>query len=88
MLKPYKVNKALKSVFLGTKPKRTVVCSQSSNYAKTLTAESSAEISLPLKSAFFGTKPKRTVVCSQSSNYAKTLKGECSAEISFPWYET
>ena len=46
MLKPSKVNTALQSVFLGTKPKRTVVCNQSSNYAKTLKGEYSAAISL------------------------------------------
>ena len=45
MLKPYKVNAALKSVFFGTKPKRTVVRNQFSNYAKTLKGEYSAEIS-------------------------------------------
>ena len=36
------------SVFLGTKPKRTVVCNQSSNYDKTLEGEYSAAISLLL----------------------------------------
>ena len=46
MIKPYKVITALKSVILGTKPKRTVECSQSSNYAKTLKGERSAEINL------------------------------------------
>ena len=33
------------SVFLGTKPKRVVVCNQVSNYAKTLKGEYSTEIS-------------------------------------------
>ena len=70
------MNTALQSVFLGTKPERTVVCNQSSNYAKTLKGEYSAA------SVFLGTKPKRTVVCNQSSNYAKTLEDEYSAAIS------
>ena len=48
MRKPQKVNTALQSVFLGTKPKRTVVCNQSFNYAKTLKGEYSAAINLPL----------------------------------------
>ena len=69
------------SACLGTKPKRTVVRNQSSNYAKTLQGEYSAA------SVFLGTKPKRTVVCNQSSNYAKTLKGEYSTATSLPWYE-
>ena len=46
MLKPKKVNTALQSVFLDTKPKRTVVHNQSSKHAKTPTGEYSAAISL------------------------------------------
>ena len=68
MLKPYKVNTGVQSVFLGTNPKRTMVSNQSSNYAKTL------KVNTALQSVFLGTKPKHTVVCNQSSNYAKTLK--------------
>ena len=62
------MNTALQSVYFDTKPKRTVVCNQSSNYAKTLKGEYSAAISLPWY------EPKRTVVCNQSSHYVKTLK--------------
>ena len=47
MLKPYEVKAALKSVFLGTLPKGTVVCNQLPKYAKTLKGECSAEIILP-----------------------------------------
>ena len=65
-----KVHTVLESVFFGTKPKRTVVCSQSFNYATTVKGECSAE------TIFLGTEPQRTVVCNQSSNYAKTLQGE------------
>ena len=46
MLKTEKVIAALKPVFFGTKPKRTVVRNQSSNYAKTLKGEYSVEIDL------------------------------------------
>ena len=37
----------MKSVFLVSKPKRTVLCNQPSNYAETLESEYSAAISLP-----------------------------------------
>ena len=47
MRNPEKVNTANQSVFLGTKPKRTVACNQPSNYSKTLKGEYSAEISFP-----------------------------------------
>ena len=46
MLKPQEVKATLKSVFLGTKPKWTVVCDQSSNYAKAYEGAYSAGISL------------------------------------------
>ena len=39
MLKPYKVDTALQSVYFGTKPKRTVVYNQFANYAETLKGE-------------------------------------------------
>ena len=71
----------MQSVFLRLKAKQTVVCNQSSYYAKTLKANTA------LRSVFLGTKPKRTVMCNQSSNYAKTLKGEYTAAISLLWYE-
>ena len=61
MLKPYKVYSALKPVFLGTRPKRTVVCNQSSNYAKPW------KVNTALKPIFLGTEPKRKRVCNQSS---------------------
>ena len=50
----------LQSVYFGTNPKRTVVCNQSSNYAKTL------KVNTALQSVFLGTKPKRTMVCEKS----------------------
>ena len=62
---------ANQSVFLGTKPKRTVVCNQSSNYAKTLKGKYSTQIS------------KRTMVCNQSSNYATTLKVNTALQAVF-----
>ena len=61
--------------FFGTKPKRTVVCSQSSNYAKTLKGEYSAEVSLlPWYETY--------------TDCAKILKGQYSAAISLLYYET
>ena len=67
---------------LSIKPKRAVLCNQSSYYAKTL------KVNTALQSVFIGTKRKRTDVCNQSSNYAKTLKGEYSAAVSLLWYNT
>ena len=80
--KTLQANAALQLVFLGKKPKWTVVCNQSSQDAKTPRANAALEL------VFLGTKPKRTVARNQSSNYAKTLKGEYSAEVSLRWCET
>ena len=82
MLKPYEVNAALKSVFLGTEFKRTVLRNPSSNYAKTLKGEYSTEVSLLCYETYTDGGMH------QSSNYDKTLKGDYSAENSYPWYET
>ena len=73
---------ALQSVFLGTKPKQTVVCNQSSNYARTLKGEYSAAISLPWYETYTdGGMQSVFQLC-------KDPKGKYNAAISLPRYET
>ena len=81
MLKPYKVNTALQSVFLGTKPKRTVVCNQSSKYAKT-----QKRIQRCNKSSLVANLNGQWYSISLPTML--NPKSEYSVAISLPWYET